>query len=161
MRTKADIIAEQVKDVLKAKTLQEALLKSLESQQRLHDLEIFKNVSIYLDAPKNSAGSHDGIEVTFRVKEYRMLASSVAANAGTQSGDAVSVSFACLCLPHCLTPFSRLPCLTQLQSLSFTLRNLLGRAEQLKTVSMTTFPHWGQTIQLQFIKPYYRDVDKR
>ena len=89
LRTKADIVAEQVKDVLKAKTLQEALIKSLESKQRLSDLEIFKNVSIHLDAPKNGAGSYDGMEVTFHVKEYRMLTSSVAANAGTQSGDAV------------------------------------------------------------------------
>ena len=134
LRTKADIVAEHVKDVLKAKTLHEAIIKSFESKQRLSDLEIFKNVSIHLDAPKNSAGSYDGMEVTFHVKEYRMLASSVAANAGTQSGDA---------------------------SLTFTLRNLLGRAEQLKSVSMTTFPYWGQTLQLHFIKPYYKNVDKR
>lgn len=134
VRTKADIVAEQVKDVLKAKTLQEALLKSLESKQRLKDLEIFKNVSIELDAPKNGAGSHDGMEVTFHVKECRMLTSSIAANAGTQSGDA---------------------------SLSFTLRNLLGRAEQLKSISMTTFPYWGQAIQVHFIKPYYKDLNKR
>lgn len=108
VRTKADIVAEQVKDVLKAKTLQEALLKSLESQQRLNDLEIFKNVSIHLDAPKSSTGSQDGMEVTFHVKEYRMLSSSVAANAGTQSGDAVGT----LPLPYLFVyEFSLLPSL--------------------------------------------------
>lgn len=48
-----------------------------------------------------------------------------------------------------------------LQSLSLSARNLFGRAEQLRVVSATTLPHWGQTMQLQFSKPYYRNIDKK
>ena len=48
-----------------------------------------------------------------------------------------------------------------LQSLSLTLRNLLGRAEQLSLVTATTVPLWGHTVQLQFSKPYYKDIEKK
>ncbi len=47
------------------------------------------------------------------------------------------------------------------QSLSLSARNLFGRAEQLRVVSATTLPHWGQTLQLQFSKPYYKDIEKK
>ena len=96
--TKDDIAAEQVKDVLGAKTLQEVLMRSLESVQRLKELNVFKNVSVKLDTVKGSQGRAKGLEVTFYVRESGRLASTVAANAGTQSGDAVSV---CVCVCVC------------------------------------------------------------
>ena len=42
-----------------------------------------------------------------------------------------------------------------------SLRNLFGRAEQLRVMSATTFPHWGQAVQLQFTKPYFKDIQKK
>ena len=48
-----------------------------------------------------------------------------------------------------------------LKNLSFSLRNIFGRAEQLKVVSTTAFPQWGQTMQVEFTKPYYKDINKR
>ena len=49
--------------------------------------------------------------------------------------------------------------LTPSQSMSLNVGNAFGRAEQVSLVSMTTFPHWGQSTQLQFTKPYYRNLD--
>ena len=89
-RTKNDIAVEQVKDVLKADTLQDALLSTLQSQQRLSELGIFKHVHVRLDTAKDRHGNTQGLEVVFLVREYGRLRSSLAANAGTQSGDAVS-----------------------------------------------------------------------
>ena len=43
--------------------------------------------------------------------------------------------------------------------MSLNVGNAFGRAEQVSLVSMTTFPHWGQSTQLQFTKPYYRNLD--
>lgn len=43
-----------------------------------------------LNACRDASGELDGAEVTFIVKENGLLASSISANAGTQSGDAVS-----------------------------------------------------------------------
>lgn len=97
-RTKTDIVVEQVKEVLRADTLQDLLHVSLESVQRLEQLGIFKHVSLKLDTAKDSGGKAEGLEVTFIVKELGRVASSLAANAGTQSGDAVSQS---VMLFHC------------------------------------------------------------
>lgn len=133
-RTKNDIVVEQVKDVLTAGTLQDVLVKSFESLQKLNELNIFKHVDLRLDTAKDRHGNAKGLAVTFLVTEHGRLKSTIAANAGTQSGDT---------------------------SLSLTLRNLLGRAEQLSLITATTVPLWGHTVQLQFSKPYYKDIEKK
>ena len=116
-RTKNDIVVEQIKDVLKATSLRELLLKSLDSMQQLERLNIFHHVSLFLDTNKSAKvkgeGSkarrmeskqevdlscirnEDSIEVTFVVEEKGLTSYGIAANAGTQSGDAVS---ACIIL---------------------------------------------------------------
>ena len=48
-----------------------------------------------------------------------------------------------------------------LQSLSLSVKNLFGRAEQLRAVSTTAFPNLGNTFQLEFTKPYYADIAKK
>ncbi|XP_019849234.1 PREDICTED: sorting and assembly machinery component 50 homolog [Amphimedon queenslandica] len=133
-RTKNDIVTEQVKDVLKSENLLELVANSLESVDRLKSLNAFKEVNLEFGACRNKMGKIDGTAVTFRVKENGLIASSISANAGTQSGDA---------------------------NLSFSLRNIFGRAEQLKVVSTTAFPQWGQTIQLELTKPYYKDITRQ
>lgn len=62
----------------------------MESVDRLKSLNAFKEVNLEFGASKNKTGKIDGTEVTFRVKENGLIASSISANAGTQSGDAVS-----------------------------------------------------------------------
>ena len=89
-RTKNDIVVEQVKKVLEADTIQKMFLFSLESMQRLEYLGVFKYINIKIDTAKDERGEVEGMEVTFRVKELGKVTSSLAANAGTQSGDAVS-----------------------------------------------------------------------
>ena len=42
-----------------------------------------------------------------------------------------------------------------------TLRNLFGRAEHLQVMSMTAFPHWGQTIRVEFSKPHYTNIERK
>ena len=100
-RTKSDIIAEQVKDVLKVKNLLDLFLKTQEAALRLNQLDIFKTIRIEMDTakPKKGGGGHGtgggasgkkGVEVTFDVKERGRVSGGVGAQAGTQSGDAVS-----------------------------------------------------------------------
>ena len=114
-RTKNDIVVEQIKDVLKATSLRELIFKSLDSMQQLERLNIFHHVSLFLDTDKSakvkgakskakgrgvkskqevdSSGirNEDSIEVTFVVEERGLTSYGIAANAGTQSGDAVSI----------------------------------------------------------------------
>ena len=63
------------------------LTKSLESYNKLESLNIFKEIDLHFD---RSRGKEDGADVTFYVKEHGRLSTSISANAGTQSGDAVS-----------------------------------------------------------------------
>lgn len=133
-RTKNDIIVEQVKKVLQATTLEETLTFSLQSLEKLQSLNIFKNIRIHFDTCRDKVGKVEGIEVTYHVKESSRIATSLSATAGSQTGDA---------------------------NLSFSFRNLFGRAEQLRTVSTTAFPHWGNTIRVEFIKPHYSNIKQR
>ena len=96
-RTKNDIVIEQVKDILHATNLQDLLMRSLEALQRLQELNTFKHVDIQLDTVKGEGGRREGVEVMFVVEEYGWLASTIAANAGTQSGDAVR-ECVCVCV---------------------------------------------------------------
>ena len=114
-RTKNDIVVEQIKDVLKVTSLRELFLKSIDSMKQLQRLNVFKNVSIYFDMDKSkkkgvesraevgtggaesrqevdlsSVKDEDSVEVTFFVEEKGLTSFGIAANAGTQSGDAVS-----------------------------------------------------------------------
>lgn len=104
-RTKNDIVVEQIKDVLKAESFKDLLMRSLDSMQQLERLKVFRHISLRLDTIKGSrkrkgaelgaevdlaAAGDESIEVTFVVKELGSLSSTIAANAGTQSGDAVS-----------------------------------------------------------------------
>ena len=47
------------------------------------------------------------------------------------------------------------------QSFSLALRNSFGRAEEVKLITSTQFPRWGQTLQLELTKPFIRDLRKR
>ncbi len=96
-RTKTDIVVEQVKEVLRADSLQQVLYRSVLSAQRLEQLGVFRHVGIKLDTVKDGRGKAEGLEVTFVVKELGKVTSSLAANAGTQSGDAVSGSCCVMC----------------------------------------------------------------
>ncbi len=89
-RTKNDIVVEQVKEVLKADTLQDVLRRSLQSMKRLEQLGVFRHIGLRLDTAKDKSGKAEGLEVTFVVTELGSVASSLSASAGTQSGDAVS-----------------------------------------------------------------------
>ncbi len=107
VRTKSDIVAEQIKDILEAKTLSEMFIKANEGTEKLKALNIFKHISMVLDTDKKGAGNlsngiqgdgggegEDGqvdkMQVTFLVKESGWFKSTLGAEAGTQSGGAVS-----------------------------------------------------------------------
>ena len=107
---------------------------SMESVGKLRSLNTFKDIQLNFDTVKDDEENTSGLEVCFIVQECGRISSSVSASAGTQSGDA---------------------------SLSFSLRNLFGQAEQLQAVSTAAFPHWGNTFQLEFTKPYYANIEKK
>ncbi len=91
IRTKNDVVVEQVKDVLQASSLKELFVKALTSMEQLQDMKVFRNVSLKIDTDKREGLEREGVEVTFLVQELGWLKAMLGAHAGTQSGDAVSV----------------------------------------------------------------------
>ena len=103
-RTKSDIVVEQIKDVLTAKTLVELINKLGEANTNLNALNLFKSVKVVLDTDKRSKnrgggkraeegeqlGKKEKAEVTFLLKESCWYSVAVGAEGGTQSGGAVS-----------------------------------------------------------------------
>lgn len=92
-RTKNDIVTEQIRQVLGPHSLKDLFLRSLESMKQLRELNIFKHVDLKIDVDKSGGRAEESLEVTFIVEEHGWLKSTVAAHAGTQSGDAVSMDF--------------------------------------------------------------------
>lgn len=135
--TKSDIVGERVKCLLQAENLRDVLDEVAISVKNLKELGIFKDdisVSVRKSRTHVKGGKKSYVDVVFVVKEKRKFSASIAAHAGNQSGDA---------------------------SLSFGLKNLLGRAEQLKLTTSTQFPHWGQLLQVEFTKPFIADLRKK
>ncbi len=91
VKTKNDIIVEQIRDVLQASSLKDLFVKALTSMERLQDMKVFNNVSIKIDMDKRGGREREGVEVTFLVQELGWIKSTMSAHAGTQSGDAVSI----------------------------------------------------------------------
>lgn len=133
-KTKTDIIVEQVKPLLSADSLQDVLLGVQEAQQKLLSLEVFNKVEVLLDTAKGPQAKRNHLDVTFYVEEAGRVKLGMSAHAGRQSGDA---------------------------SLSLGVRNVFGRAEQLRLTSSTTLPDFGLSQQLEFYKRYYADLDKK
>ncbi len=92
IRTKNDIVVEHIKDVLQASSLKELFVKALTSMEQLQDMKVFKNVSLKIDTDKRAGLEREGVEVTFLVQELGWLKAMLGAHAGTQSGDAVSIT---------------------------------------------------------------------
>lgn len=135
-RTKTDIVVEQIKDVFDVRNLVELATKAEAAADKLREMDLFKFVDVILDTAKpreGGRGTEGGVEVTFVVKEGGRFKGSFGGHGGTQSAGVHG---------------------------SIALRNLFGRAERLEWNSNISYPLWGKNTQIQFSKPYYKDLSK-
>lgn len=64
---------------------------SFKCLQKLSSMDCFKDIQLKYDVARDKEGVVKGVEVIYMVKEAGRLRSSVSANAGTQTSDAVSI----------------------------------------------------------------------
>ncbi|XP_063228333.1 sorting and assembly machinery component 50 homolog [Bacillus rossius redtenbacheri] len=76
-RTKDDIIVQSVQDLMKARNLQEVILKAHRTREKLSSLGCFKNIGIFIDTSSGEGSSPHGYEVTFSVQEMRRIVGGV------------------------------------------------------------------------------------
>ena len=62
---------------------------SYKCRERLQSMNAFKEIDLKYDVCRDKVGVINGVEVIFKVKEAGLIKSSLSANAGTQTSDAV------------------------------------------------------------------------
>ena len=58
-------------------------------RQRLESMNVFKDIEITYDVCHDKMGVVNGVKVIYKVEEAGLIKSSLSANAGTQTSDAV------------------------------------------------------------------------
>ncbi|BFZ15705.1 hypothetical protein BsWGS_18744 [Bradybaena similaris] len=74
-RTKDDVVAEEIKKLLAAKTFDELVQLSHDAKVKMQALGLFENVVIAIDVSKD--GKENGYEVLFQVQEFRCVGCGV------------------------------------------------------------------------------------
>lgn len=124
-RTKKDILIPGIKRVLEATTFRELLELALEAKNNLIDLGVFKEVDLLIDTSSDHSVHPNGYDVTFQVKEKRLLTSSTGTQIGNNEGNML---FGC------------------------RLNNVFGRAEQVKA-DLSFGTRTRMSYQLAYFKP--------
>jgi len=124
-RTKKDILIPGIKRVLEATTFKELLDLAFEAKNNLMDLGIFNEVDMLIDTSSDHSVHPNGYDVTFQVKEKRLLTSSTGTQIGNSEGNML---FGC------------------------RLNNVFGRAEQVKA-DLSFGTRTRMSYQLAYFKP--------
>lgn len=85
-RTKNDIVEDCIRELFKAKDFQDVLLKAHKARVKLDELGCFKNIGVYIDTSKGPSSTHEGLEVTFDVKEHKRVTGGVSTQVGNNEG---------------------------------------------------------------------------
>ena len=88
-RTDSSLIANQLKNILDAKTFDELLDGANEAKLRLQRLGIFKAVEVFIDISRETDASPDGLDVYFIVEESRKVSANAGTNVGNNEGSVV------------------------------------------------------------------------
>ncbi|XP_075169747.1 SAM50-like protein CG7639 [Haematobia irritans] len=86
LRTHNDYVMKAAENLFKAKNFQEVMLESMNAKSYLHELGIFKDVSVHIDVSRCENASPDGYEVTFKGKELSRIVGSVGTEIGQNEG---------------------------------------------------------------------------
>ncbi|XP_051975860.1 sorting and assembly machinery component 50 homolog A-like [Xyrauchen texanus] len=88
-RTKEDILSYEIAEVFHAKNLIDVMKKSHEARQRLLRMGIFRQVEVVIDTAEGADALHNGLDVTFEVKELRRMTGSYNTMVGNNEGSMV------------------------------------------------------------------------
>ncbi|XP_048585597.1 sorting and assembly machinery component 50 homolog B isoform X2 [Nematostella vectensis] len=88
-KTKADFVTKQVKKIFEATTFGEALAYTYEARENLQNLEIFKDIDIFIDTSSGPKAHPDGLDITFTIEEKKLLTSNIGTQVGNNEGTMV------------------------------------------------------------------------
>ncbi|XP_065366963.1 SAM50-like protein CG7639 [Calliphora vicina] len=135
MRTHNDYVMKAAESLFKATNFQDLMVESMHAKSYLHELGIFKDVSVHIDISRGENASPNGYEVTFKGKELSRIVGSVGTEVGQNEGSLRT---------------------------ELTVPNLFGRGESVSLQGSYSSKR-ANDIQLKFWKSYFhtRLVDNR
>ncbi|KAJ9587814.1 hypothetical protein L9F63_018738 [Diploptera punctata] len=84
-RTKDDIIIDAVKELFKAKDLDEVFNGAIRIRGKLDSLGCFRNIGIHINTSSGPDATPDGLVVTFHVKELKRITGGVSTTIGNNN----------------------------------------------------------------------------
>ncbi|KAL9918459.1 SAM50-like protein CG7639 isoform 1-T4 [Glossina fuscipes fuscipes] len=127
LRTHNDYVMKAAQGLFKARNFEEVMLESMHAKSYLHELGIFKDVSVHIDVSRGDTASPDGYEVTFKGKELPRILGSVGTEIGQNEGSLRT---------------------------ELTVPNLLGRGESISLQGSYSTKR-ANDVQLKFWKSYF------
>uniref|UniRef100_A0A1A9WV47 POTRA domain-containing protein n=1 Tax=Glossina brevipalpis TaxID=37001 RepID=A0A1A9WV47_9MUSC len=127
LRTHNDYVMKAAQGLFKARNFEEVMFESMNAKSYLHELGIFKDISVHIDVSHGDTASPDGYEVTFKGKELSRILGSVGTEFGQNEGSLRT---------------------------ELTVPNLLGRGESISLQGSYSSKR-ANDVQLKFWKSYF------
>ncbi|ALC41210.1 CG7639 [Drosophila busckii] len=127
LRTHNDYVQRAADGLFKANNFQELMLEAMATRSYLHELGIFKDVSVHIDISRGADASPQGYEVTFKGNEYSRIMGTAGTEIGQNEGSLRT---------------------------ELTIPNVLGRGESISLQGSYTSTR-AHDLQLKFWKPFF------
>lgn len=126
-RTHDDYVMRAAEGLFKAKNFQEMMLEAMAAKSYLHELGIFKDVSVHIDISRGVDATPQGYEVTLKGKEFTRIMGSAGTEIGQNEGSLRT---------------------------ELTIPNILGRGESISLQGSYSSTR-ANDLQLKFWKPFF------
>ncbi|SPP74044.1 SAM50-like protein CG7639 [Drosophila guanche] len=127
LRTHNDYVMRAADGLFKADNFQDLMLEAMSTKSYLHELGIFKDVSVHIDVSRGADASPQGYEITFKGNEYSRLMGSAGTEVGQNEGSLRT---------------------------ELTIPNILGRGESISLQGSYSNTR-ANDLQLKFWKPFF------
>ncbi|XP_030568371.1 SAM50-like protein CG7639 [Drosophila novamexicana] len=127
LRTHNDYVMRAAEGLFKANNFQQLMLEAMAAKSYLHELGIFKDVSVHIDISRGADATPQGYEVTLKGKEYTRIMGSAGTEIGQNEGSLRT---------------------------ELTIPNILGRGESISLQGSYSSTR-ANDLQLKFWKPFF------
>jgi len=127
LRTHNDYVMKAADGLFKADNFQDMMVEAMAAKSYLHELGIFKDVSVHIDISRGKDATPQGYEITFKGNEYSRIMGSAGTEIGQNEGSLRT---------------------------ELTIPNVLGRGESISLQGSYSSTR-AHDLQLKFWKPFF------
>lgn len=127
LRTHNDYVQRAADGLFKADNFQQMMIEAMAAKSYLHDLGIFKDITVHIDISRGADATPQGYEVTLKGNEYTRIMGSAGTEIGQSEGSLRT---------------------------ELTIPNILGRGESVSLQGSYSSTR-ANDLQLKFWKPFF------